>query len=238
MEPAADPILPPPSARLALGLLLTALAGMLDAVSYDRMDHLFLSFMSGNSVHLAVSLAGLAIPAAGLALAVVGCFLAGAICGDRLGTAVRPGDRVAALLGLQAGVMLAAAGAARAGSTETGLALVALALGSQNVVTLPYRGVALGRTYLSGGLVQLAQCLGSAGRGAGGPATAIVLLAAWASFVLGAVAGTLLASVDLPALLLCVAVTLGALSLWTRRLAPVGGGSSLQPSPTTRDQRS
>lgn len=237
MAPAADPILPPPSARLALGLLLTALAGMLDAVSYDRMDHLFLSFMSGNSVHLAVSLAGVDVPAAGRALAVVGCFLAGAICGDRLGTAVRPGDRVAALLGLQAGVMLAAAGAARAGSTETGLALVALALGSQNVVTLPYRGVALGRTYLSGGLVQLAQCLGSAGR-AGGPATAIVLLAVWASFVLGAVAGTLLASVDLPALLLCVAVTLGALSLWTRRLAPVGGGSSLQPSPTTRDQRS
>ena len=40
-----------------LALLLTAIAGFLDAIGYAQLHHLFVSFMSGNSTHLGMSLA-------------------------------------------------------------------------------------------------------------------------------------------------------------------------------------
>ncbi len=51
-----------PRHPLAFALTLTGLAGFLDAAAYVRFNHLYVSFMSGNSTHLGMSLAGWEVP--------------------------------------------------------------------------------------------------------------------------------------------------------------------------------
>jgi len=128
-----------------------------------------------------------------------------------------------------------AAGFAWAGSNEAGLALVALGLGIQNVLTLPFGGVVLGRTFLSGSLVQFGQALAASLRGSGSITTAIVVLTAWVSFMLGVVAGNLLTSTNLSAILLGVAFKIGALALWALHMPTLAGRPLLRTSPTTQD---
>ncbi|TVT25044.1 DUF1275 domain-containing protein [Amycolatopsis acidiphila] len=72
-------------------LVLTAVTGLIDAVSYLRMGHVFVANMTGNVVFLGFSLkpgSGLSLPASAVA---IGAFLAGALAGGRL--AVRLTDR-------------------------------------------------------------------------------------------------------------------------------------------------
>jgi uncharacterized membrane protein YoaK (UPF0700 family) len=72
-------------------LILTAVTGLIDAVSYLRMGHVFVANMTGNVVFLGFSLqpaSGLSLPASAVA---IGAFLAGALAGGRL--AVRLTDR-------------------------------------------------------------------------------------------------------------------------------------------------
>jgi uncharacterized membrane protein YoaK (UPF0700 family) len=66
-------------------LILTAVTGLIDAVSYLRMGHVFVANMTGNVVFVGFSLQ----PGSGLSLAAsavaIGGFLAGAFAGGRLG---------------------------------------------------------------------------------------------------------------------------------------------------------
>ena len=65
-------------------LILTAVTGLIDAVSYLRMGHVFVANMTGNVVFLGLALdpgSGLSLPAAAVA---IGGFLAGAVVGGRL----------------------------------------------------------------------------------------------------------------------------------------------------------
>jgi uncharacterized membrane protein YoaK (UPF0700 family) len=77
-------------------LILTAVTGLIDAVSYLRMGHVFVANMTGNVVFLGFSLqpgSGLSLPASAVA---IGGFLAGALGGGRL--AVHLSDRLPAWL--------------------------------------------------------------------------------------------------------------------------------------------
>jgi uncharacterized membrane protein YoaK (UPF0700 family) len=72
-------------------LILTAVTGLIDAVSYLRMGHVFVANMTGNVVFLGLALepgSGLSLPASAVA---IGGFLAGAVVGGRL--AVHLADR-------------------------------------------------------------------------------------------------------------------------------------------------
>jgi uncharacterized membrane protein YoaK (UPF0700 family) len=65
-------------------LILTAVTGLIDAVSYLRMGHVFVANMTGNVVFLGLALepaSGLSLPASAVA---IGGFLAGAVVGGRL----------------------------------------------------------------------------------------------------------------------------------------------------------
>ena len=62
-------------------LILTAVTGLIDAVSYLRMGHVFVANMTGNVVFLGLALepgSGLSLPASAVA---IGGFLAGAVVG-------------------------------------------------------------------------------------------------------------------------------------------------------------
>src|SRR5256885_1173324 len=122
-------------------LVLTAATGLIDAVSYLALGHVFTANMTGNVVFLAFAIAGapgLSIPRA---VASLGAFLVGAAAGgrvaERLGSGP-PGRWVATAFGAEAVLLLAAALAA-AVATRAALyalygviVLTALAMGVRN----------------------------------------------------------------------------------------------------------
>src|SRR5260370_9937524 len=70
----------------ALLLVLTAVTGLVDAVSYLKLGHVFVANMTGNVVFLGFAVADaedFSIPASLLAIA---AFMAGALVGGRIGS--------------------------------------------------------------------------------------------------------------------------------------------------------
>jgi uncharacterized membrane protein YoaK (UPF0700 family) len=125
----------------ALLIVLTFVTGLVDAVSYLRLGHVFVANMTGNIVFLGFAVADaqdFSIPASLLATA---AFLAGAVVAGRLGS--RADHHRARLLAIATYLQIALMGAALAVSSagidsDGGLgqysliALLALAMGLQN----------------------------------------------------------------------------------------------------------
>jgi uncharacterized membrane protein YoaK (UPF0700 family) len=115
--------------------------GVVDAVSYLRLGHVFVANMTGNVVFLGFAVAGakgFSIPASLVAIA---AFLFGALAGGRLGAAI--GEHRGRLLATATCVSLVLVGAALVGSLATSdpdgdaigyllILLLALAMGLQN----------------------------------------------------------------------------------------------------------
>jgi len=102
---------------VALLLVLTAVTGLIDAVSYLRLGHVFVANMTGNVVFLGFTLQ----PGSGLSpvasvIAIAG-FLAGALAGGRLGTWLgsRPRRWLITAFTTQAGLLAATAALAGLG---------------------------------------------------------------------------------------------------------------------------
>src|SRR5256884_8375947 len=112
----ADPVGPAKDDRdgslAPLLFVLTVVTGLVDAVSYLALGHVFVANMTGNVVFLGFALAGAAdfsIPASLIAIA---AFLGGALAGGRLGSRIgqhRSRFLAIAILG-QAGLVRAAVG--------------------------------------------------------------------------------------------------------------------------------
>ncbi|MGK4584882.1 YoaK family protein [Kitasatospora sp. HPMI-4] len=122
-----------------LMLLLTMATGVVDAVSYLGLGHVFVANMTGNVVFLGFALAGasgLSAPASAVSLT---AFLAGALAGGRLGS--RLADHRGRLLALATGVQtVLTVGAAVTAAVTDGAAryalivLLGLGMGLQNAV--------------------------------------------------------------------------------------------------------
>src|SRR6266566_9076345 len=100
--------------------VLTIVTGLVDAVSYLKLGHVFVANMTGNVVFLGFAVADaedFSIPASLLAIA---AFLAGALAGGRLGT--RLGHHRGRLLAIATYIEIALVGAA-------GIAWVTISLG-------------------------------------------------------------------------------------------------------------
>jgi len=69
----------------ALLLTLTVVTGLVDAVSYLALGHVFVANMTGNVIFLGFALAGAPGLSAPAALAALGAFLVGAAAGGRIG---------------------------------------------------------------------------------------------------------------------------------------------------------
>ncbi|WP_330457592.1 DUF1275 domain-containing protein [Streptomyces sp. NBC_00820] len=77
---------------VAVLLALTVVSGLIDAVSYLGLGHVFTANMTGNVVVLGFAAAGapgFSVPHTATSLA---CFLLGAVCGGRLAARCRPGS--------------------------------------------------------------------------------------------------------------------------------------------------
>ncbi|MFF0393012.1 YoaK family protein [Kitasatospora sp. NPDC004615] len=118
---------------LALALFgLTAVSGLIDAVSYLGLDHVFAANMTGNVVVIGFALAGAPGFSTLGSLTSLGAFLLGAALGGRLTTGrLRPALAAETLLHLAAAVVAFAVGTG--GAVQYGvIALLAVAMGLRN----------------------------------------------------------------------------------------------------------
>ena len=122
-------------------LVLTMVTGLVDAVSYLELGHVFVANMTGNVVFLGFAAAGAPGLSAAASLAAIAAFLAGALAGGRL--ALRLAGHRGRLLAIASYIKVALVGAALVVSA-TGrsyddgalqyalIVLLALAMGVQN----------------------------------------------------------------------------------------------------------
>jgi uncharacterized membrane protein YoaK (UPF0700 family) len=131
---------PPPALR-ALLVALTGATGLIDAVSYLGVGHVFVANMTGNVALLGFALSGASGLSVAASLAAVAGFLVGAVAGGRWGVAASRWPRLwlplatagqTVLVGAVAAAMLTGA-VGPVGSSRLGLlAVLGVAMGIQN----------------------------------------------------------------------------------------------------------
>ena len=190
----------PAAGGLALSICLVAVAGYVDAVGFLRFGELFVSFMSGNSVQLAVlpmlGRVGQGLLSGGLVLLFVMGVFAGRLVEGAAGAWAGPAllSLAAILLAIGAGAgfagEVAGQGAALLGISLSGLTL---AMGLLNAVPKPPQGPEISVTYVTGVLVRLGRALADTVSGRTDAPWAVYLLN-WLALLLGAALGALAAA--------------------------------------------
>jgi uncharacterized membrane protein YoaK (UPF0700 family) len=196
-------------------LAMTFSTGMVDAVSYLALGRVFAANMTGNVVLLGFGIAGSAGLPVLAPLVSLGAFLAGSAAGGVL--AARTGDRhadhVARALGIELGLLLAAALLAAAAdvrpstfAADAVIALLALAMGLRNATVRRLGVPDLSTTVLTMTLTGLAADSRVAGHSGAGSVRRFSAVVAMLS---GAAVGALLVKISVvPALLATAALAL------------------------------
>ncbi|TDF86220.1 YoaK family protein [Pseudomonas sp. H9] len=190
---------------------LSVLAGMTDAIGFMATGD-FVSFMSGNTTRLAVSLG---TGEMGLALR-IGALLLAFVLGNALGVIIAriTGRRPLPLLSIIA-ALLALAGLLPASWQLPALVAAVIAMGMINAVVEEVNGMPVGLTYVTGALSRFGRGLGRRLLGERRQGWRVQLIP-WGGMFVGAVIGVLLEQAfDLAALLFSavLAAALGLISL-------------------------
>jgi uncharacterized membrane protein YoaK (UPF0700 family) len=215
------------------GLLvtLTVVTGLVDAVSYIALGHVFVANMTGNVVFLGFALAGASGLSAPASLSALGAFLLGALAGGRI--AIRAGAHRgrhlrAAMATAVAGLLLAVVLAAIFGqpvSQDARYALIvplAIAMGIQNATARRLAVPDLTTTVLTLTLTGIAADSRLAGGAGGHPARRLIAVTA---MLIGALIGALLViNVDLVLPLSIAAVLMAASALAAHWLSARASG--------------
>jgi uncharacterized membrane protein YoaK (UPF0700 family) len=173
--------------NIALACALSALAGYVDAIGFLHLGGLFVSFMSGNSTRMGVSLAEGQWSSALESLGLIALFVVGAAAGSLIvlghGTNRQPWVLLAEALLLAAGALAHAFGL-----SNVAVCAIVLAMGLENAVFQIRGGGGLGLTYVTGALVKVGQLAAAALRGGARFGWAPNLLL-WAALVAGSLCG-------------------------------------------------
>jgi uncharacterized membrane protein YoaK (UPF0700 family) len=154
-------------------IVLTVVTGLVDAVSYLKLGHVFVANMTGNVVLLGLAVGGVSEFSVAVSLAAIGSFLLGALAGGRLGSST--GEHRGRFLALATYAQVSIVGAAFVVSLVSSdvsggipayalVVLLAFAMGLQNaaarrlgvpdltttVLTLTFTGLAAD-SYFAGG---------------------------------------------------------------------------------------
>ena len=175
--------------NIALACALSALAGYVDGIGFLHLGGLFVSFMSGNSTRMGVSLAQGNWHNAAEAVGLIALFVVGAAAGSLIVLGSLP-HRQALVLLVEAVLLAVAASCYMSGFPDVAIAAIVLAMGLENAVFQIDGGAGLGLTYVTGALVKVGQLVAIALTG--GPrwgwAPNLML---WAALVAGSVCGAL-----------------------------------------------
>ncbi|HEY4972691.1 MAG TPA: YoaK family protein [Steroidobacteraceae bacterium] len=173
--------------NILLACALSALAGYVDAIGFLQLGGLFVSFMSGNSTRMGVSLAEGQWSSALESLGLVALFVIGA-AGGSLIVLGRGANRQPWVLLVEALLLGAAALAYGLDQSNVAVAAIVLAMGLENAVFQIQGGGGLGLTYVTGALVKVGQLAASALAGGARWGWAPNLLL-WAALVAGSWCG-------------------------------------------------
>jgi uncharacterized membrane protein YoaK (UPF0700 family) len=171
-----------------IGLVLTALAGWVDAIGYLRLGGFFPSFMSGNTTQLGIALSHADWISAALPALLVGLFVTGAFAGATIADCGTRWRFVVCFL-LET-LLLGTAVLLSAAQSDVALAVAPLpvAMGLQNVTAHRVNQSGVGITFVTGTLVRLGEALARAARRQEGLASLIPALT-WFAMTAGAVGG-------------------------------------------------
>jgi uncharacterized membrane protein YoaK (UPF0700 family) len=175
--------------NIVLACALSALAGYVDAIGFLHLGGLFVSFMSGNSTRMGVSLAEGQWLSAAEALGLIALFVTGAAAGTLI-VLGRGADRQPRLLLVEALLLAAAALCYAFGLSNVAVAAIVLAMGLENAVFQIDGGAGLGLTYVTGALVKVGQLVAAALTGGERWGWAPNLLL-WMAMVAGSLCGAL-----------------------------------------------
>ncbi|HEV7440539.1 MAG TPA: YoaK family protein [Methylobacterium sp.] len=212
---------------LAYGLILTALAGYVDALGFIRLGGLYTSFMSGNTTQLSVALGHQDFHHAILPALLIFTFFLGATLGGGLSVVTAPRWATPVVLAFEALTVL---GALSIGLTTPDLGLaslfMALAMGAQNAVLVQVQGFRAGTTFVTGALFSFGQKVALALSRRGPPYGWVGDGAVWLALLAGAAAGTVvygrigLVALVVPATITAV-LSIAAALVIARRPEPV-----------------
>jgi uncharacterized membrane protein YoaK (UPF0700 family) len=203
--------------NFGLALLLAALAGWVDSAGLRGSGGVFLSFMSGNTTDLAVSLTHQNWLQAALIATVIILFVLGVAAGETIEPwGGRRGQSL--VLGIEA--LLLAGGAllhAPASHTSPAISLLPLvfAMGLQNATMHRAGGISVGLTYVTGTLVQIGRNLAAVAHRQSDFRRLGQYLALWCSLAIGAAGGSLVLAASPVTALSCAAATAATLALVT-----------------------
>jgi uncharacterized membrane protein YoaK (UPF0700 family) len=172
--------------NIALACALSAIAGYVDGIGFLHLGGLFVSFMSGNSTRLGVSLAEGQFQEAAQAFGLIAIFVLGAACGSLI---VLGRSQWWVLL-TEAVLLFGAALCHVMGLSGFAVATIVLAMGPENAVFQIEGGSGLGLTYVTGALVKVGQLLAAAMTG-GKRFAWMPNLLLWAALVVGSLCGAL-----------------------------------------------
>jgi uncharacterized membrane protein YoaK (UPF0700 family) len=173
--------------NISLACALSALAGYVDAIGFLHLNGLFVSFMSGNSTRMGVSLAEAHWSNAAEALGLIALFVIGAAAGSLI-VFGRGANRQPWLLLAEALLLAAAALCYALGLPNLAVAAIVLAMGMENAVFQIDGGAGLGLTYVTGALVKVGQLAAAALTG-GDRFGWVPNLLLWAALVIGCLFG-------------------------------------------------
>jgi uncharacterized membrane protein YoaK (UPF0700 family) len=173
--------------NIFLACALSALAGYVDGIGFLHLGGLYVSFMSGNSTRLGVSLADGEWSAAATSLGLIVLFVVGAAAGSLI-VLGRGAHRQPWVLLAEALLLAVAAAGYGFGFSNTAVAAIVLAMGLENAVFQIQGGAGLGLTYVTGALVKVGQLAAVALTG-GERFGWVSNLLLWAALVAGALCG-------------------------------------------------
>src|SRR3982075_1192512 len=175
--------------NITLACALSALAGYVDGIGFLHLGGLFVSFMSGNSTRMGVSLAEGHWSSASEALGLVALFVVGAAAGSLivLGRGV---NRQPWVLLAESSLLAAGALCYAFGLPNVAVVAIVLAMGLENAVFQIDGGAGLGLTYVTGALVKAGQLIAAALSG-GAHWGWFPNLLLWGALVTGSLCGAL-----------------------------------------------
>ncbi len=191
----------------ALQVVLSAVAGFVDAIGFLSLGGIYVAFMSGNSTLLGMAAGNWSAGAWWLSAAAVGCFVAGVALGTLVGGLMRR-RRPAGVLVLVGALLAVGAVLSHHGMAAAGGLVLAGAMGVENTVFNRPGCSGVGLTYMTGTLVRVGQHLAAAVSG-GSWAAVVPDLLLWVGLLAGAALGVLVfGMIGTDGLWICVAVTL------------------------------
>ena len=177
---------PPP---FALAVALVGIAGWVDAVGYLQFGHLFVSFMSGNTTHMAVSLGRADWFEAGAIGVFIALFVGGVFSGTLIAGAAGKWH-LPVILGFEAALLMIGLLLAAPTSEIPAAAFpVVLAMGWQNAALQRVGNKKIGLTYVTGSLVGFGRELAEAVSGRGERWVWSDDLLLWSAMAVGGIIG-------------------------------------------------